>query len=148
MIIIAIFMYPPLLSMPHSTSYILKLAVLIFLYVIFVILATKVITPQSILRIGTLFGAIAAMTEIIHISIENFGHLNARAETVSTGIFMVAIFLLFAASGYCVNLNKKNIISGLWTGLWSAVVCMLLVMTYGLSQHQNITPQIVGNLEL
>lgn len=134
MTIIATFMYPPLLTMPHFYSYILELGVMLLLYIAIVMWATKPSIVLTTLRIATSFGAIAALLEIVHISIENFGHLNAHAETVSTGIFMGGLFLLFAVSGYRIMLFKRNIISGMWAGSWSAIVCMLIVMTYGLSQ--------------
>jgi len=134
MAIIASIMYPPLLTMPHSYSYILELGVMLLLYIPIVMWATRPSIVLSTLRIATFFGAIAGLLEIVHISIENFGHLNAYAETVSTGIFMGGLFLLFAVSGYRITLNKRNVISGMLGASWSAVVCMLIVTTYGLSQ--------------
>ena len=134
MVIIAALMYPALLTMPGSTSYILRLVIMLLLYVILVLRATIPATDQTILRVGTLFGVIACILEIVHILIENFGRLNARTETISTGIFMVGLFFLFGLSGYVVTYSKRNIISGMWAGSWSAVVCMLIVMTYGLTQ--------------
>jgi hypothetical protein len=133
MMVIAMFMYPPLLTMPHAYSYIFELGIMLLIYVAFVLWGTKLSQEIIILRIGTLFGATAALFEIIHISIENFAHLNARAGTISTGLFMGALVLLFAFSGYCNILNQQNIIRGTLGALWSAVVCMLIVITYGQS---------------
>ena len=134
MTVIAMFMYPPLLTMPHSYSYILELGAMLLINIAIVIWATKPSIVLTTLRIATFWGLIAGLLEIVHISIENFGHLNAQSETVSTGIFMGGLFLLFAVSGYQITLNNRNVISGMLGGSWSAVVCMLLVVTYGLSQ--------------
>ena len=134
MAVIATFMYSPLLTMPHVYSYILELGAMHLIYIGIVIWATKPSIVLTTLRIATFFGVIAGLLEIIHISIENFGHLNAQAETVSTGIFMGGLFVLFAVSGYWITLNNRNAISGMLGGSWSAVVCMLIVMTYALSQ--------------
>ena len=134
MTIIATVMYPPLLTMPHSYSYILELAVMLLLYIAIVMWATRTSIVLTTLKTATFFGIIAGLFEIVHISIENFGNLNAHAETVSTGIFMGGLFLLFAMSGYRITINKRNIISGMLGASWSSVVCMLAVMTYGLSQ--------------
>lgn len=134
MTVIAAFMYPPLLTMPHSYSYILELAVMLLLYIPIVMRATRSSVILTTLRTATFFGVLASLLEIVHISIENFGHLNARVETVSTGIFMMGLVLLFAVSGYCITLNNRNVISGMLGASWSAIVCMLIVMTYGLSQ--------------
>jgi hypothetical protein len=134
MTIIATFMYPPLLSMPHFSLDILEFGAMFPVYVVIVLLATKPSIDMTILRIATFFGVIAALLEIIHISIEDFGHLSARAETVSTGMFMGCLFLLLGVSGFIITLNKKTIVEGMLGASWSAVVCMLIVMTYGLSQ--------------
>ena len=79
MTVIATFMYPPLLTMPHSYSYILELGAMLLLYIAIVMWATRPSVNLTTLRIGTFFGVIAALLEIIHISIENFGNLNAHA---------------------------------------------------------------------
>jgi hypothetical protein len=134
MVIISTFMYPPLLTMPHFYTYILELGVMLPLYIAIVLWATRPSTVLTTLRIAAFFGLMAGLLEIVHISIEDFGHMNAHAETVSTGIFMGGLFLLFAVSGYCITLNRRNVISGMLGASWSAVVCMLIVMTYGLSQ--------------
>jgi hypothetical protein len=134
MTIIAAIIYPPLLIMPHSNSYILELGVMLLLYIAIVIWATRPSIVLTTLRTATFFGVIAGLFEIVHISLENFGHLNAHAETIYTGIFMGGLFLLFAVSGYRITINKRNAISGIWGASWSAVVCMLIVITYGLSQ--------------
>jgi hypothetical protein len=75
-----------------------------------------------------------SLSKSIICSIENFGQLDAEAETESTGIFMDGLFLLFAMSGFRITLRNRNVISGTLGGSWSTVVCKLLVMTYGLSQ--------------
>jgi hypothetical protein len=134
MTIIATFMYTPLLTMPHFSLYILEIGVMLLVYILIAVLVTRPSIDIIILRIATFFGILAALLEIIHISIENFAHLSAHDETISTGIFMSGLFLLFAVSGFRITLNKRNVVSGMLGASWSAVVCMLIVMTFGLSQ--------------
>ena len=134
MAIIATFMYPPLLTMPHVYSYIVELGIILLVYIIIVIWVTRFSEDINVLRVATFFGVIASLLEIVHISIEDFTHLDAHTGTVSTGIFMVGLFLIFAVSGFCTTINKRKMFSGMWAASWSAVVCMLIVMTYGLSQ--------------
>jgi hypothetical protein len=131
---IATFMYHPLLTMPHFYLYILELGIMFPVYIVILVLGTRPSADIAILRIATFFGIIAALLEIIHISIENFGHLNAHSETVSTGIFMGGLFLLFALSGLKITLKKSSVVSGMLGAFWTAVVCMIIVMTFGLSQ--------------
>lgn len=134
MTIIATFMYPPLLTMPHFYSYILKLGLMLFLHTGIVILGTRHYFDLSALKTATFFGIIVSLVEIVHILIEDFGHMDGHTESVSTGIFMVGEFLLFGVAGFFVTLRKGSIIPGMLAGSWSSVVCMLIVMTFGLSQ--------------
>ena len=134
MAVIAMFMYPPLLTMPNSYSYFLELGAMLLIYIVIVVWATKPSIALNRLRIATFWGLIAGLFEIVHISIENFGHLSAQAATISTGIFLGGLFLFFAVSGYRITLDNRHVVSGMLGGFWSAVACMLLVMTYGLSQ--------------
>lgn len=133
MAIVATLTYPPLLTMPNSYSYMLELAAMLLLYIFIVMWATRpsIIISQS--KKAIFFGAMAGLLEIVHISIENFGHLAPRAETVYTGIFMTGLFFLFGVSGYRIAGDQRNVISGMLGASWSAVICMLLVITYGLS---------------
>ena len=47
---------------------------------------------------------------------------------------MGGLFSLFAVSGFRTAVNNRNFTAGILGGFWSTIVCMLLVMTYGLSQ--------------
>src|ERR1700730_14847714 len=134
MTIVATFMYPPLVTMPHFYSYILKLGIIVLIHIAIVMWATRPTVGYMVLRIAIRFGIIAALIEIVHISMENFAQLSAQAETISTGIFMMVLFLLFAISGYQITIYKRSALSGMLGAGLSAVVCMLIVMTYGLSQ--------------
>jgi len=134
MVLIASFMYPPLLSIPGSNYYILKLLAILLLYCVGVLLVTKSSTNLYVLRTGTLFGILGSILEIIHILMENYGHLNQSAESISTGLFMVGLFLLFGLSGFVYTYEQRSIKGGIFVGTWSSVVCMLIVMTFGLSQ--------------
>jgi hypothetical protein len=132
--IIATFMYPPLLSMPHSILYVLELGIILLVYIFLVIFITRNSTNQTIVRRGILFGLLASLLEIIHITVEIFGGLSSKAETISTGIFMFGLFIIFGITGFIITKNCRKIILGLLGGFWSGIVCMLIVMTYGLSQ--------------
>ena len=130
------FIYVPsfLLSMPHSILYVLELGIILLVYTFLVIFITRNSTNQTTIRRGTLFGLLASLLEIIHITIETFGGLSSKAETISTGIFMLGLFIIFGITGFIITKNSRKIILGLLGGFWSGMVCMLIVMAYGLSQ--------------
>jgi hypothetical protein len=111
-VFIAATMYPPLLTLPNSSYYVLKLLVTLLLYIVIVFLATKTSTNLIILRIGTLFGIAASTLEIVHILIENYGHLNQSAESLSTGLFMAGLVLIFGSSGFVYAYHKETTTGG------------------------------------
>src|SRR4030081_1015150 len=77
MSVVASYIYPPLYKMPNSVSYSAKLIFLLLLYIPLTTWTTNSHEQsiQSAIRIGAGFGLISALIEILHISIENFGHL-------------------------------------------------------------------------
>src|SRR5258705_77726 len=55
MAIIATFMYPPLLTMPHVYSYIVELGIILLVYIIIVIWVTRFSKDINVLRVATAF---------------------------------------------------------------------------------------------
>ena len=135
-IAITAFMYPPLLKMSNSWYYILKPVILLLMYIPMVMYITKISGPfaQTVISMGTTFGVISGMLEVTHISVENFGHLDSHTESVSTAIFMLGLFLLYGTAGFLLVKKRGTIVSGIQAGALAAGLCMLIVITFGLSQ--------------
>jgi len=131
---IQVFLYRPLLKMPGGPVIIVEAAVLLIALALLVVWATRDggRAPQTVLRVGTLFGLFSGGVEVAHITAENFAGLNARAESISTGGFMLGLFLLWLIAGYRAARDAKNAGSALLAGSWSAIVCMLITATFGL----------------
>jgi hypothetical protein len=127
---------PQLLGMPGGLHIVLGPAVLLVEVAAFVGWATSRGRPVdlAVLREGTTFGLIAGALEIAHITVENYGNLSPRAESASTGAFMLGLLALWAFAGYRVAGGTKATGPGLFAGSWCAMVGMLVTVIYGYSQ--------------
>jgi hypothetical protein len=136
MIGIRIVLDPQILGMTGGRQSALEPAALLTLYALVVTWATRGDSrpTQAIVREGTAVGLVSGTLEVLHITLENYGHFNARVESVSTGGFLLALLLLWCVVGYRVTRSTAVNTAGLLAGAWSALVGMLMAMTYGFSQ--------------
>jgi hypothetical protein len=89
---------------------------------------------KAVIQEGTFVGLMAGALEITHITVENFGRLSARTESVATGGFLIGLLLLWTLAGYRATRRCSQVGPGLLAGSWCAMVGMLLTVTYGFSQ--------------
>jgi hypothetical protein len=136
MVGIRVFLDPQLLGMPGGLQSALEPAAMLTLDALIVTWATSGISPltQAMVREGTAVGLFSGTLEVVHITLENYGHFNARLESVSTGGFLLGLLLLWSIAGYRATRSTADIGAGLLAGSWSAIVGMLMAMTYGFSQ--------------
>jgi hypothetical protein len=136
MVGIRVFLDPQLLGMPGGLQSALEPAALLTLAALIVTWATRGDSrvAQAIVREGTAVGLVSGTLEVVHITLENYGHFNARVESISTGGFMLGLLLLWCIAGYRVTRSTADLGAGPLAGSWSALVGMLMAMTYGFSQ--------------
>ncbi|HZW32049.1 MAG TPA: hypothetical protein VFF52_15160 [Isosphaeraceae bacterium] len=136
MIGIRVLLDPQLLGMPGGLQSALEPAALLILAAYVVRWATggDRRVAQAIVRAGTAVGLVGGMVEVVHITLENYGRLGARAESVTTGGFLVGLLLLWGIAGYRATRETAAVGAGLLAGSWSALVGMLMATTYGFSQ--------------
>jgi hypothetical protein len=136
MVGIRIVLDPQLIGLPGGLRSALEPDALLTLGAIIVTWATSRDSrvAQAIVQEGTAVGLVAGTLEIVHITLENYAHFSARVESVSTGGFMLGLLLLWCIAGYRVTRRTADLFAGLMAGSWSAMVGMLMAMTYGFSQ--------------
>jgi hypothetical protein len=127
---------PQLLGMQGGLQSALVPAALLVLYGLIATWTTRGGSPftQAIVRDGAAVGLVCGMLEIVHITLENYADFNPRVESVSTGGFQLGLLLLWSIAGYRVARSTSDLGAGLLAGSWSAMVGMLMAMTYGFSQ--------------
>ena len=136
MIGIRVYLDPRLLGMPGGLQAAIRPSALLTFLAAIVTWATAGRDPiaQVIVREGTAVGLLCGVLEIAHITVENFGGLDARAESKLTGVFLLGLLLLWGYSGSRLARITGRLGAGMLSGSWSALVGMLTAMSYGFSQ--------------
>ena len=101
----------------------------------FVVLAATAVRDeanQKILWNAAVAGLLSGVLEAVHITVENFVSLAPR-ESISTGVFMLGLFLIWGVAGY-----RAPGACRAWDRAvgrrWAAMVGILFAITYGFSQ--------------
>jgi hypothetical protein len=143
LIVVGVSRYPPRLAQRGGWVSGTEAAVLLIVHAAIVVWATRKgnLRGDTVLVKATAFGLISGGLEVVHISVENFAHLSARAGTISTGVFMFSLVLLWGIAGYAAARIAGKAGLGWLAGLWSATVAVLLTSAFGLillnlSPHQ------------
>ena len=105
---------PGLIGMPGGLQSAIQPAALLAFFAVIVVWATGGSDPvaQVIVREGTAIGLAAGLLEVAHITFENFGGLDARAESAMTGGFLLGLLLLWSYSGYRVTRITRKLDAG------------------------------------
>ncbi len=140
---IRVFLYRPLLAMPGGLNFVVEPALLLMVYGLLVMWTTARPDPlrQTILQMGTPLGVIGGVLQIVHMLLENlvdFGAANGAATLLS----MLATFVLWGVAGYRAARTTPAIGVGVLAGSWSAVVTMLMTVTFGFALLYSSIPRL------
>jgi hypothetical protein len=91
----------------------------------------RVMQRGPALQLGTGVGIVGGVLQIIHLALENFGRRIGENSTVTLA-FMLSGFLIWGVAGYWVTRETGEIKSGLVASCWSAMVSVLMAVTFGL----------------
>jgi hypothetical protein len=127
---------PQLLGLPGGLQTTIAAAVTLVVAALVVFCATSARgeANQEVIWDAAVFGVLSGVLEAIHITVENFGNLAAAAERISTGLFMLGLFLIWGVAGYRATRRISALEAGACGGAWAAIVGMLFTVTYGFSQ--------------
>ena len=143
MIGIRVFLYRPLLAMPGGLQFVVEPVLLLIVYGLFVVWATSRTNPlrQIIVQLGTSLGLIGGIVQIAHMSLENLVDLGPANGPV-TLLSMLLTFLLWGVAGYRAVRATTVTRSGVLAGSWSALVTMLLTVTFGFTLLYTSIPRL------
>jgi hypothetical protein len=136
MVGIRVVLDPQLLGMPGGPRSAFEPAALLIVDALVVTWAAREesrVAP-AIVREGTAVGLVGGLLEVVHISLESYGRLGARAESVTTGGFLAGLLLLWGIAGYRATRGTAAVGAGPLAGSWGALVGMLMATTFGFSQ--------------
>jgi hypothetical protein len=128
-------LYPAFFTQPNALSYLLEPLALLFVYALIMFLTTRRISPQAEVaaRVGLLFGLLAGCLWLVNLTLETFTNLSRAAGILATAPFLLGGFLLWGVSGAVAAWRAGSIGPGLLAAVWSAMICALLTISYGLT---------------
>jgi hypothetical protein len=130
---IQVFLYRPLLAMPGGATYVFETTVVLLLYGILIVRATRSDGQlhRTVLLLATPVGLVAAALQIAHLAAENFIHFEPRWEGITAVTFMLGTFLIWGFAGYRSARSMGAILPAALAGAWSAIVTMSILVTFG-----------------
>jgi hypothetical protein len=129
-------LYPALLAQPDSMGYIAEPTVLLLVYAAIVaVVTTRVAAADQTARLaaltlGTAFGLLTGALWIVNHTLETFVDLSGLGILVTAPLLFGA-FLLWGMAGFLRARQAGSMPSGLLAAVWSAMLCVLLTITYG-----------------
>ncbi len=143
MIGVRVFFYRPLLVMPGGLKFVLEPALLLIVYALLVMWTTSHTDPlrQRILQTGTPLGLLGGIVQIVHMFLQNLVNFGAANGTVTLS-FMLLTFLLWGVAGYRASRTTTSTGVGALAGSWSALVTMLLAVTFGFALLYSSIPRL------
>jgi hypothetical protein len=121
------------LGMPGGAAYVVKAAAPLLAYGLIFCRepAIHLRHRQPALRLGTTAGMFGGALQVAHLALENFGS-RIGENSISTLTFMLSGFLIWGFAGYRVTRETGDIKAGLLASCWSAMVSVLMAVTFGL----------------
>jgi hypothetical protein len=122
------------LRMPGGAVYFAEATVPILVYglIFFQTPGIRLVRRQRALHVGTIAGAIGGILQIAHMALENYGD-RIGENSIVTLTFMGSAFLIWGFSGYYVTRETRDIKAGIVASCWSAMVSVLMAVTFGLA---------------
>jgi len=132
LIVVRVWLYRPLLAMPGALRFVVEPVIGLAGCGLFVVAATygKTLKLPDALWPATAWGMAGGTLLVVHMALENFGR-RIGENTWITLAFMFITFLLWGLTGFVVARNTASTVLGLLAGCWSAVVSVLVAVTFG-----------------
>jgi hypothetical protein len=129
-------LYPPLLSQSGSIGYISEPIVLLLVYSAIIIAATSRVASAAqparlaTLALATVFGLLTGGIWVVNHTLETFTDLSSLG-LAATAPLLLGAFVLWGLAGFLRSAQTGSLRCGLLAALWSAMLCVLLTVTYG-----------------
>lgn len=138
--------YPAFFSMPGALGYLTEPAAALAVYaaIIFALpfLAVRFPDVPATLRVGAVAGLIGGTIEVASTAVESLWALPQSVVSVVTGAAMLSLFLLFGVAGWIGSRRTRSFWLGLGAAVWSAMIAILIVVTFGFLLVNLFLPQL------
>lgn len=125
--------YPSFLDQRGSVAYLAEPVVLLAVYAVVVLAATRSASVDRwrMLRAAALVGLGLGTLETVNISVETFTGLSGAASLATTAPLILGPFLVWSVVAGWAARATGSLRMGLLAGVWTAMVTMMLGVTYG-----------------
>ena len=141
--------YPALFAMPGAFTFLIEPIVALIVYAVVAgalpWLTERIAHGPSALRIGALVGVIGGAIEVVSTALESLVSLPQTVVAVTTGVAQVSLFLLFAVAGFLGSRRTQRFWSGLSAAIGSAMVAIVIVVTFGFLLITTSLPTLAHN---
>jgi hypothetical protein len=131
-VVVRVWLYRPLLAMPGALRFVIEPVIGLAGCGLFVVAATsgKSVKLPDALWPATAWGMAGGTLLVVHMALENFGRRIGENIWITLA-FMFITFLLWGVTGFVVARKMASAALGLLGGCWSAVVSVLMAVTFG-----------------
>lgn len=132
LIVVRLSLYRPLLAMPGALRFIVEPVIGLVGCGLFTLAATsgKSVKLQEALWTATTWGIIGGALLVVHMVLESFGQHIGENSWITLA-FMSITFLLWGVAGFVAARNTASAALGLLGGCWSAVVSVIVAVSFG-----------------
>ena len=125
-----VLLYTPFLRQHNALVYLIEPVALLIIYAGIVLAITTNTSPQrhAALRIGTIVGLLTGAMWIVNLALETFSTV---AGIPVTAPFLLGAFILWGGAGFLSARQTGSISLGIVAAIWSAMLCVLLAITFG-----------------
>lgn len=127
--------YPALLSMPGALAYLFEPVVAIAIYAAwaFALPAIAARFPRSPAALRVAFGAglLGGSVDVLSTALESLSTLPQHVITVTTGVAMFGLFLIFGVAGFLSARRTYSFWLGVGSAIVSAIIAVMIVVTFG-----------------
>ena len=141
-------LYTPLFAQPGSVIYVAEPIALLLLYAVIAWWTTvhPSAARRTALGIGVTFGLLSGALWVVNLAIETFTDLSGRIGPLATGPFLLGGFALWGVAGFRAARRTGSLPHGLLAAVWSAMICVLLTITFGFLLTYTSLPRLERDL--
>jgi hypothetical protein len=132
--------YPPLLSLPGSTTLIGGAVFLLFCYGVAMVWPPNRRDCPLRLQFATMLGAVGGLIQVIHLLVERFSSVSQPWNGIVTLAFMLVTFLVWGFVGYRARERGLSLGASCLAAVWSAMATMTIAVLAGTLLEFYIAP--------
>ena len=142
-----VLLYSPLWSQHGALTYVLEPLVLLLVYAAIAVWVTADMSSdrrRGLLQ-GNVLGLLTGAMWIVNLALETFANLSPVGPA-ATAPFLLGGFVLWGVAGFRAARSTGSMSAGILAAIWSAIICVLMTITFGLLLTYTSLPRLEHDL--